>query len=686
MIPSVTAKPIKDYVIEAMDLVERCKADADVHPEEARSLLTRATRILQVSIPEHTEYDHFRQKQNAFYDVYMDLRTFAARLAAQDAEQRLARLKGPRPRPQVRIPNRNDSVMSTAALFGHISAGRRVLLLDIRPRELFEEQHIDSGMLACLEPLCLRPNMTDKELEDTLVIAPHEEAEAFEKRQSAELVVMYDQQSESVSGSPPLGYVKNALERADTRVYVLIGGINAWVRSGRPTRSSNTGSQTANGAPEVPPKVPIIEMPLPPLQRQHSPSRYRQAQPAHNVSPVPAPRTASSTPSTNSSRSSVSRAPLPPSNPPPAVPQVSHGELVALSSVAGLKNMGNTCYMNCVTQCLLGVSRLVLPFLDGSYQRRVNLNSRLGYQGQLAREFSLLVRALSRPGVSYVTPYGLKQLSGRLRSDFSGYEQQDCQEFLTFLLDGLHEELNSKGDVPRREELDEEQERRRELMPVRVAATIEWERYLANDTSLIVDIFQGQYLSRLRCSFCSTTSTTYAAFSTLSLPIAGDSLIDCFNEFVKPEVLDGDNAWHCPKCKQPRRTLKTLAISRLPPVLIIHLKRFQRTWTSVDKLATPVRYPLHNLDLTAYWPATPIVDPHYKKLIRDLPHRGQVPPFVYDLAAVTVHQGTLKGGHYTAFVKKPMKGWCYFDDANVTQVPETAALSRNAYLLFYHRK
>lgn len=692
MSPSVISRPIKDHVLEAIDLVEKCKSkvDAGTDPEEARSLLARATRILQVTIPEHPDFDHFRQKRNAFYDVYMDLRTFAARLTAQDAEQRLARLMRPREGNHGYRSKSHELLISPAALYGHKHAGRSILLFDVRERDLYEERHIAGDMTVCLEPLCLRPAMTDKELEDTLVIAPNEEAEAFNARHNVDIVVMYDQQSTNVSESPSLGYVKSALNGAHIGVYLLKGGLNAWVQGGYPTESWHD-APLSKSAPEVPPKIPILEMPRPQLQRQHSPIRFPRAQPvpklvSRKTPPVLEKEPVRATPKTSSSRPSEAQMPQPPQTPAPPVPQLSHGEMVALSSIAGLKNMGNTCYMNCVCQCLLSVSRLVIPFLDGSYKHRVNVNSRLGYRGQLAKEFSSLVRALSRPGVSYVTPFGLKQLIGTLRSEFSGYEQQDCHEFLTFLLDGLHEELNSKGHVPRHEQLDEQQERRRELMPVRVAATIEWERYLANDTSLIVDIFQGQYLSRLRCSFCSTTSTTYAAFSSLSLPIAGDSLLDCFNEFVKPEVLDGDNSWYCPNCKQPRRTVKTMAISRLPPVLIIHLKRFQRTWNSVDKLATPVRYPIHNLDLTAYWPATPIVDPHYKKLLRDLPHRGQVPPFIYDLGAVTVHQGTLKGGHYTAFVKKAMKGWCYFDDANATPVPETAALSRNAYLLFYHRK
>jgi ubiquitin carboxyl-terminal hydrolase 8 len=349
--------------------------------------------------------------------------------------------------------------------------------------------------------------------------------------------------------------------------------------------------------------------------------------------------------------------------------------------------------MNCVLQCLAGTPSIAIPFVDGTFRRWVNVNSRLGHKGILAHKFAELVQLMFCESYSYVAPSGLKDLCGRIREQFMGFEQQDSQEFLTFLLDGLHEDLNSNGDKERLKNLTDEEEHRREQMTVRLASTIEWERYLKSNFSLIVDTVQGQLQSRLRCLTCNHTSTTYSAFSCLSLPIPLGyrqvTLHDCFNLFTGEEILDGDDAWICPKCKRSRRTSKILRIARLPSILIIHLKRFAqrggRGYSTSDKLETFVTYPTSHLDLTLYWPK--FAGPEEEQKLSKLPVRGQTDPFIYNLYAVANHFGSLKGGHYTAFVKKTNKGWCYFDDTRIMrQQPESAVINNNAYVLFYERQ
>lgn len=361
-----------------------------------------------------------------------------------------------------------------------------------------------------------------------------------------------------------------------------------------------------------------------------------------------------------------------------------------LSSTAGLRNLGNTCYMNCILQCLIGTAPISVIFADSSWKQYVNVHSRLGYKGILAQRYAELVQTMAKDSVASVGPHALKNLSGRLRDIFQGYEQQDCQEFLTFILDGLHEELNANGDKEPLRQPTAEEERRREKMSVRVASTLEWERYMKSDLSPIVHTVQGQYQSKLRCMSCNHTSTTYNAFSFLSLPIPLSgrqvTLQDCFNLFTAEEILDGDDAWFCPQCKKRRRTAKVLHIVRLPKILIIHLKRFQQRRGGVisDKLETFVTYPLKGLDLTPYWPN--YADGDEQSLV-GVPIRGQNAPFIYDLYGVANHFGTLKGGHYTAFVKKAQKGWCYFDDVRVSKnISPTECVNRHAYVLFYERR
>jgi len=104
------------------------------------------------------------------------------------------------------------------------------------------------------------------------------------------------------------------------------------------------------------------------------------------------------------------------------------------------------------------------------------------------------------------------------------------------------------------------------------------------------------------------------------------------------------SARKCPHCQALRRATKKLSLSRLPPVLLIQLKRFSVNGPFTDKLETSIDYPVRGLDLTSYVPSL-LPD---TALECDLPRddsRRQEPPFIYDLYAVTNHFGTLSTGH-----------------------------------------
>ncbi|CAB4428973.1 unnamed protein product [Rhizophagus irregularis] len=170
----------------------------------------------------------------------------------------------------------------------------------------------------------------------------------------------------------------------------------------------------------------------------------------------------------------------------------------------GLKNLGNTCFMNSVIQCLSGTVPFARYFLD----------------------------VLWSDSYTFVSPVTFKEAIGRFAPQFSGTEQQDSQEFLSFLLDGLHEDLNIIKEKPKILELTPQEEEEREYLPSQMVSEMEWEKYLMQ------------------------------------------------------EILDGDDAWNCPRCKCRRRATKQLTISRLPDVLLIHLKRFSFNGPFRDKLET----------------------------------------------------------------------------------------------------
>lgn len=357
--------------------------------------------------------------------------------------------------------------------------------------------------------------------------------------------------------------------------------------------------------------------------------------------------------------------------------------------MTGLKNVGNSCYMNSTLQCLSATIPLARFLLDGSYRKAINRVNPLGTQGALAEAFAQLIRVMWSEQYTFVSPVTFREAITRFAPAFRGHDQHDAQEFLAFLLDGLHEDLNYVKQKPPALEMTAAREEELETLPQQIASVQEWAVYRERNDSLIVDWFQGQFRNKLTCLTCGKTSTTYNAFLYLSLPIpvksgrgAKVTLAQCLDAFTKDEVLENDDAWHCPRCNKPRRATKKLSISRLPQILLIHLKRFSFKGPFTDKIETQVQFPTTNLDLTNYMP--PPLPPG------TAPKGTQMGPFLYDLYGATHHFGSLSGGHYTATIRvhgeKGQPQWMYCDDSRITKSDERQIHSPSSYILWWNRK
>lgn len=310
----------------------------------------------------------------------------------------------------------------------------------------------------------------------------------------------------------------------------------------------------------------------------------------------------------------------------------------------------------------------------------------LGTKGNLAQAFASILHEMWQAEMPYLTPVNFRRSICAHASQFSGSDQHDSQEFLSFLLDGLHEDLNRILKKPSAETTPE-REAELERLPPQIASDQEWEQYRTRNDSLIVDFFQGQFRNRLECLTCHKTSTTYNAFMYLSLPIPSFAraskipLQACLNALVNQEVMEKSDAWNCPNCKGLRKATKQLSLSRLPPILLINLKRFSFKGPFTDKIESFVDFPMKGLDLTSYMPH---MDSKFGGPMPADDPRAQVPPFKYDLYAVTNHFGSLSSGHYTAFVAS-RGGWVYCDDSRVTPVDAKEVVGKPAYVLYYKR-
>lgn len=368
--------------------------------------------------------------------------------------------------------------------------------------------------------------------------------------------------------------------------------------------------------------------------------------------------------------------------------------------LTGLKNVGNSCYQNATLQCLSATIPLAKFMLDGSYKKAINTVNPLGTQGALAEAFAHLLKVMWSEQYTFVSPVTFREAISRFASTFRGYDQHDSQEFLAFLLDGLHEDLNYVVHKPPPVDMTPERENELETLPQQVASVKEWTIYRQRNDSLIVDWFQGQFRNKMTCLTCGKTSTTYNAFMYLSLPIPSGrgvtkaTLFQCLDAFVKEEVMDKADAWFCPACKKPRKATKRLSISRLPMILLIHLKRFSFKGPFTDKIETQVTFPIQGLDLTNYVPAplSPALAKSYATSQGVPTSRSQVPPFVYDLYSVTHHFGSLNTGHYTASIKSAGQWW-YCDDSrtvgpsgSAVSEGEKRIMSNSPYVLWFRRR
>lgn len=315
--------------------------------------------------------------------------------------------------------------------------------------------------------------------------------------------------------------------------------------------------------------------------------------------------------------------------------------------LVGLKNLGNTCYMNTILQCLFHCDSIVQYFIQR--EDKIHVNSKSLMKGELARSFSHLCHEIYHPGnhLSSVNPVRVKNIIATLATQFDGIEQQDAHELLRFLLDGLDEDLRYNEQDPVSWSLSQDQLEM--LIPVEQGDYC-WSKHASKNSSFITDTFCGQFRSIVTCTVCGHKSYCFDPFYDLSLPIPNDSLgnsfkrrfkkknfahssngctlHDCLEAFVYDEALSNANKIYCKRCKKRQDCRKSLKIERAPSVLVLHLKRFNN---SRRKKNNVVSFPTSGFDFSRF-----LSDPNNSR------------PVLYDLFAVCHHSGSPSSGHYIA--------------------------------------
>eukprot|EP00899_Mesostigma_viride_P029547 jgi/Mesvir1/9778/Mv12412-RA.1 len=203
--------------------------------------------------------------------------------------------------------------------------------------------------------------------------------------------------------------------------------------------------------------------------------------------------------------------------------------------MAGLANLGNTCFMNTILQCLLSTDAL-LSYLQGGRTRAEAVNGERKAL-KIINSVEDLVRDLSRAKpMSSVAPSNFLRQMVTVAPHFEGNEEHDCQEFLTTLLELMNDDLNRAKLIRSSLKLENgapllsPSPSLRALSPqLPLAAPGSedeqgkslrmWKSYLGECNSIITDLFAGQLCSCVQCTVCQQRHTMYESFLDLSVPI-----------------------------------------------------------------------------------------------------------------------------------------------------------------------
>ncbi|KAH7484318.1 Ubiquitin carboxyl-terminal hydrolase Usp2 [Phytophthora ramorum] len=402
----------------------------------------------------------------------------------------------------------------------------------------------------------------------------------------------------------------------------------------------------------------------------------------------------------------------------------------------GLSNNGNMCFVNAVLQCL-AANPSFLESVDRALRMRAQLH--VTRQPDDAHVQKLLVTETLVSLLRGISPVESEEMEveargagqDRLREDnqqrmrrfrsavsrctvlvssaASRQEQQDAEEFLSFLLELLHELLRCPAEPEYRKDEERHQflqvekrvlnklkgydpnDPRSYTHAVANLGEVRWNHFLRQNASVITDLFSGQTVRGSQCCSCANLTCLHEEQRIISLMITsgkGDkTLAECLEHFRHPEQLTGENRVYCDGYCQAKTTrLTQILLQRVPPVLVLRLQRFKHTSFRgyTEKVDTAVSFPCGSdefLDLTM------------NSFFRDDEKRVK-----FQLVAVCAHLGSsIDSGHYVAYVRHhadhdlrraedASDKWLRIDDDVVSVIDETTLRREtltSAYLLFY---
>ena len=370
-----------------------------------------------------------------------------------------------------------------------------------------------------------------------------------------------------------------------------------------------------------------------------------------------------------------------------------------------LMNMGNTCYINTLIQSLLSLPSFTHFILSKDYEDRLNLNKSLEQSSlNLILELRDIFDLMHLQGYSLKPKKFLLILSKKFDYlDFHINQQNDLHEILTLIINQINIEIKfSSENVIQyfNKKILNNNEQYNDIRSIQINTYKNWYNHHKNEYSELTEMFFGQQISQIKCgnSDCNYIHHNYECFIEIFLDLDfitkqqsfnGEkynyTLTDCIDEIFKPQFLNNNtdsnsesnsdsnsNKWKCDQCNTKTTSEQVIKFWKLPPILIISLKRF---------FYCPIRH--------HYMKNNNIIDiPIQLDMTNNVLNTLSQKKIKYTLQSVALHYGDINGGHYIALTRKSLDNnkWTFIDDLESQDLSQKEALiymKKYAYILFY---
>lgn len=371
---------------------------------------------------------------------------------------------------------------------------------------------------------------------------------------------------------------------------------------------------------------------------------------------------------------------------------------------SGLQNLNNTCYLNALIQALSNIPLFKNIFLDNFFEIfSENFNCKTDFNNSISFQLFRIFKKLwhENKDILYFQPVTFKKCLDFNSKLFNDSNQNDPNELFYELMNLLHSEICFKIK-------DYQHDDNPLLQDFYNACKEHW----IPSYSEIYKQLNGMYINQRLCTNCNYLSCSYNPELTLMLEIPllkpenmdlnqyvdisskipnvsinttviqnmldqididtkinlleNDvnhvyDLQDCLKEFNKIQNIDN---FTCSHCNTIDTTITTLKMVYCPPILVLHLKRFDNQNNKINNLIT---FPF-KLDISNIMFDIPIINNTKYKLISVINHIGNSSEY----------------GHYTTFALSEYDNkWYCYDDKDVSLVMPDEIITSNAYFLFY---